>query len=88
MNARMQLTEKTITPRCKIQEGSQARLKHTSKLTEQERKNTSFFYCHVKKTTIEKYNNNSVISSNHITLQYHYSIIDHFFLYVSNRLYF
>ena len=32
----MQLTEKTITPRCKIQEGSQARLKNICKLTEQE----------------------------------------------------
>ena len=28
----MQLTEKIITPRCKIQDGSQARPKHTLKL--------------------------------------------------------
>ena len=40
----MQLTEKTITPRSNIQEGSQARLKHTRKLTEQERENTTFFF--------------------------------------------
>ena len=46
-----------------------------------------FFYCHVKKNTIDKYNNNLVISSNHITLQYTYSIIGHYFLYASNRLY-
>ena len=40
MIASMQLTEKnynSITPRCKIQEGSQAQLKHTRKLTEGER---------------------------------------------------
>ena len=35
----MQLTEKITTPRCKIQEGSQARLKHTCKVTEEERAN-------------------------------------------------
>ena len=40
MIASMQLTEKTITPRSNIQEGSQARLKQTSKLTEQESANT------------------------------------------------
>ena len=36
----MQFTEKAITQRCKIQEGSYARLKHTCKLTEQDRANT------------------------------------------------
>ena len=37
MIASMQLTEKIITPRCKIQEGSQAPLKRTRKFTEEER---------------------------------------------------
>ena len=40
MIASMQFTEKAITPRCKIQEGSHARLKHTRKLTELEKANT------------------------------------------------
>ena len=40
MIASMQLTEKTMTTRSSIQEDSQARLKHTRKLTKQERANT------------------------------------------------
>ena len=40
MIASMQLNAKTITPRSNIQEGSQAQLKQTSKLTEQESANT------------------------------------------------
>ena len=40
MIASMQLTKKIITPQCKIQEVSQARLKHTRKLTEKKKANT------------------------------------------------
>ena len=40
MIANMRLTEKAITSRCKIQEDSQAWLKHICKFTEQEKANT------------------------------------------------